>query len=48
MENVLSANAPRESVARTMDENVPRVVGVPVVRRAGRTKQTAKYSWATS
>jgi hypothetical protein len=32
MENVRSANAPRVSVARTTNENVPRVVGVPVIR----------------
>ena len=32
IENVRSANAPRESVARTTNENVPRVVGVPVIR----------------
>jgi hypothetical protein len=32
MENVRSANAPRESVTRTRKENVPRVVGVPVIR----------------
>jgi hypothetical protein len=32
MENILSANAPRVSVARTTNENVPRVVGVPVIR----------------
>lgn len=32
MENVRSANAPRVSVARTTKENVPRVVGVPVIR----------------
>ena len=32
MENVRSAKAPRVSVARTTNENVPRVVGVPVIR----------------
>jgi hypothetical protein len=32
MENMRSANAPRVSVARTTKENVPRVVGVPVIR----------------
>ena len=31
MEKVLSANAPRLSVARTTNENVPRVVGVLVI-----------------
>ena len=31
MENVRSANAPRVSVARTTNENFPRVVGVPVI-----------------
>ena len=34
MEKVRSANAPRVSVARTTNENVPRVVGVPVIRAA--------------
>jgi hypothetical protein len=33
MENVRSANAPRESVTRNANENVPRVVGLPVIRR---------------
>lgn len=32
MENVHSAKAPRVSVARITNENVPRVVGVPVIR----------------
>ena len=32
MENVRSAKAPRVSVARTVKENAPRVVGVPVIR----------------
>jgi len=31
MENVGSANAPRVSVARTTNENVPRVVEMPVM-----------------
>jgi hypothetical protein len=32
IENVRSANAPRESVTRTVKVNVPAVVGVPVIR----------------
>jgi hypothetical protein len=32
MENVRSAKAPRVPVARTTNENVPRVVGVPMIR----------------
>ena len=32
MEKVRSANAPRVSVARTTNENVPRVEGVSVIR----------------
>src|SRR5215213_6556962 len=45
MENILSANAPRVSVARTTNENVPRVVGVPVIRPGLAVSRKPGGSW---
>ncbi len=45
MENVRSANAPRVSVARTTNENVPRVVGVPVIRPGLAVSRRPGGSW---
>ena len=46
MENVRSAKAPRVSVARTTNENVPRVVGVPVIRPGLAESRSPVGSWS--